>query len=236
MLKEPVQVNSILWVGFPGQSGGTAIANVVTGKTAPAGRLSITQYPASFTSVPMTDMSLRPSEINPAGRTYQWYTGGAVYPFGYGLHYTTFKSRWALPVPPVFSIALLAQKHTKKYLDTEIFHTFKVVVSNTGKVASDYVALLYSSTTAGPQPAPIKSLVSYARARDIAAGKSAVVNLEVSLGSIARADENGRFILYPGKYKVALDNDASLVAEFLLVGKPTRILDFPQPRSTEPAA
>lgn len=54
-------VSSILWVGYPGQSGGTAVFDVLTGKKAPAGRLPVTQYPAGYVEeVPLTEMELRP--------------------------------------------------------------------------------------------------------------------------------------------------------------------------------
>ena len=79
-----------MWGGYPGQSGGTATVNILTGKTAPSGRLPITQYPAAYVdAIPMTDMALRPSSSSP-GRTYKWYTGTPVFEFGFGLSYTNF--------------------------------------------------------------------------------------------------------------------------------------------------
>jgi beta-D-xylosidase 4 len=63
-------ISAILWVGYPGQDGGPAVFDILTGTYSPAGRLPVTQYPAKYTDeVPMTDMSLRPSATNP-GRTY----------------------------------------------------------------------------------------------------------------------------------------------------------------------
>lgn len=64
-------ISALLWGGYPGQSGGTALVNVITGKTAPAGRLPTTQYPADYIKqVSMTDMALRPDPNSP-GRTYK---------------------------------------------------------------------------------------------------------------------------------------------------------------------
>jgi len=78
-------VSAIIWAGYPGQSGGTAVLDVIRGKTAPAGRLPVTQYPAKYTDqIPLTSMALRPTAGQP-GRTYRWYSD-AVLPFGYGLH------------------------------------------------------------------------------------------------------------------------------------------------------
>jgi len=65
-LKSNEAVGALLWAGYPGQDGGLAIANIISGVDAPAGRLPITQYPAEYTkAVPMTDMALRPGNGNP---------------------------------------------------------------------------------------------------------------------------------------------------------------------------
>lgn len=61
-VRDSTGVDALLWAGYPGQDGGTAIVDVLLGKTAPAGRLPFTQYPAGYVDeVPMTDMALRPS-------------------------------------------------------------------------------------------------------------------------------------------------------------------------------
>ena len=131
-----------MWGGYPGQSGGTALFDILTGKAAPAGRLPITQYPAVYADqVPMTDMTLRPSATNP-GRTYKWYSGTPVFEFGFGLHYTTFSFAWAgTPRAPAasYSIAQLVAKgkRSASFLDLAPLDTFAVRVTNTGKVTSD---------------------------------------------------------------------------------------------------
>ena len=86
---------SILWAGYPGEAGGEAIAAAVFGDVVPAGRLAQTIYGAGFpASVSLFDMGMRPGPsafppgTNP-GRTYRFYTGTPVLPFGFGLRWVT---------------------------------------------------------------------------------------------------------------------------------------------------
>ncbi|KAI3600443.1 glycoside hydrolase family 3 protein [Moniliophthora roreri] len=231
-LKGDPRVNGIVWGGLPSQSGGPALLDIITGKKAPAGRLPITQYPASYVDeVPMTDMSLRPKAGSSPGRTYKWYTGKPVYEFGFGLHYTTFQFKWVDNAKGSYDIQELvdsAKSSGVPYIDVATFDTFKVSVTNTGKTTSDFAALLFSRTKAGPSPAPLKELVSYTKMKDIAPGQSAVALLKVTLGSIARTDENGNKVLYPGKYELLFDYNGAIRKTITLTGKETQILAWPQ--------
>ncbi|KAG6434824.1 hypothetical protein SASPL_106468 [Salvia splendens] len=89
--KNEPKIGSILWAGYPGQSGGRAIAEIIFGDYNPGGRLTMTWYPQDFIKIPMTDMRMRadPSSHYP-GRTYRFYNGEKVFEFGYGLSYTTY--------------------------------------------------------------------------------------------------------------------------------------------------
>ena len=179
----------------------------------------------------MTDMSLRPHVSSP-GRTYKWYTGTPVYEFGFGLHYTTFNVSWSLTPPSTFDISSLitsAKETNVSFIDLAPLFTFKVNVENTGQVASDYVTLLFSNTTAGPLPIPLKELVSYTRLKDIPAGRAKVAELTVTLGSVARVDEEGNSALYPGTYNIWVDTTREIVHTFELIGQVTEILAWPQP-------
>jgi len=223
-------VNAIVWGGYPGQSGGTAIADILTGKAAPAGRLPITQYPAIYTSqVPMTDMALRPSSTSP-GRTYKWYTGKPVFPFGFGLHYTTFSLSWSRSPTASANIQTIISGTygNSNPIDTQVFQTLTLNIRNTGKVTSDFVATVYLSTTAGPKPFPNSQLASYARAKSIEPGQTVSVQLPVTIGSIGRIDDNGNLWLYPGNYEFIVDTTAELKASFKLSGKATQITNWPQ--------
>ncbi|KAJ7078060.1 glycoside hydrolase family 3 protein [Mycena epipterygia] len=229
-LKANAGVNAIVWAGYPGQSGGTALFNVLSGKAAPAGRLPLTQYPATFTShIAITDMNLRPNTTtgNP-GRTYKWYTGEAVYEYGTGLHYTTFTLAWAVTPAATYSIAtLVANAGSAAFLDLGVFDTFSVSVHNAGTVASDFVTLLFVTSTAGPAPHPIKELIQYSRVHGVAGGATTTTALKVTLGSIARTDAAGNQWLYPGSYTLIVDVPQQITHSFTLTGTQTQLTSFP---------
>jgi beta-D-xylosidase 4 len=227
-------IQALVWAGYPSQSGGTALIDVLVGKRSPAGRLPVTQYPASYADqVNIFDINLRPKDSYP-GRTYKWYTGKPVIPFGYGLHYTKFKFDWEEALNWEYNIQDLVASCQRNFggsiNDNTPFTTVKARVKNVGHETSDYVSLLFlSSKDAGPAPRPNKSLSSYVRLHSIAHGSDQVADLPLTLGSLARADENGSLIIFPGHYKIALDNSEDLTFEFTLKGSPAVIETLPRP-------
>ncbi len=218
-------VGAIVWVGYPSQAGGTAVFDILTGKVAPAGRLPVTQYPKEYVDeIPMTDMNLRPGTDNP-GRTYRWYDE-AVLPFGYGLHYTTFNVSWAKKDFGSYDSASLT-KGEQPHLN--VVDTFSLAVTNTGGTVSDYVALIFaSSADAGPQPAPIKTLVGYTRASGIKPGETRKVDVEVTVAPLTRGRSDGGVVLYPGKYTLLVDvNEENPTSGFSIKGHPQVIERLP---------
>jgi beta-D-xylosidase 4 len=240
-------ISAVLWAGYPGQSGGTAIFNIIQGITAPAGRLPVTQYPAAYIGqIPMTDMTLRPNEkTGSPGRTYMWYEGEPIFEFGHGLHYTNFSvsfdgsdsapSSYAdnKTSSESYSIQDLTGNCDERYPDLCAFKTFDVTVENTGKVESDYVVLGYLTGQFGPQPYPKKQLKAYTRVHDVAAGASSSASLDLTLGSLGRVADNGDMTLFPGDYALVIDNDAKAVVKFTLTGEPVILDHWPQPPAQE---
>ncbi|KAG8385323.1 hypothetical protein BUALT_Bualt03G0030800 [Buddleja alternifolia] len=90
--RDSPNIQAIIWAGYPGQEGGHAIADVVFGRHNPGGKLPLTWFENEYTDMlPMTSMPLRPIDaLGYPGRTYKFYNGSTVYPFGYGLSYTNF--------------------------------------------------------------------------------------------------------------------------------------------------
>jgi beta-D-xylosidase 4 len=244
---ESSAVNAILWAGYPSQSGGTALLDIITGAIAPAGRLPITQYPDDYVNqVTAVDQSLRPSNSSP-GRTYKWYDG-AVLPFGYGLHYTEFSAKISAVSPqtysgrhhgwdkpshhhggPSYDISAFKDGCDAAYPDLETALTINIKVENKGKVTSDFSALVFVAGQHGPKPYPIKELAGYKRFFAVEGGRSQKAQIPITLGSLARRDVKGRLVLYPGQYSLLLDVPMQATYEFTLEGKPWVLDDFPQP-------
>jgi len=231
-------ISAIMWAGYPGQDGGSAIIDIISGKTAPAGRLPQTQYPANYTAaVSMMNMNLRPGENNP-GRTYKWYNGKAVFEFGYGMHYTNFSATISTQLQQSYAISSLASgcNGTGGFLERCPFASVDVQVHNIGNVTSDYVTLGYMAGTFGPAPYPKKSLVSYKRLHNIAGGATGTATLNLTLASLARVDELGNKVLYPGDYSLQIDNNALATINFTLTGEQAVLDMWPQPPANRTSA
>lgn len=218
-------VGAILWASWPGQDGGPAMFELISGKTSPAGRLSITQYPANYTdAIPMTEMNLRPTEETP-GRTYRWYST-AVLPFGYGLSFTSFKAHFGR-FPKKLRIKDLVKKCDATYKDTCPMPPFSIHAHNTGKRTSDFVALAFIKSEVGPEPYPLKTLAAYDRLRDVRPGRKEKAKLDWTLDNIARRDESGNLVLYPGKYTILLDEPTQDEISFTLTGDEVVLDEWP---------
>lgn len=223
-------IGAILWASWPGQDGGTAMMELITGRSSPAGRLSITQYPANYTEeIDMTEMSLRPTDSSP-GRTYRWYPT-PVLPFGYGLHYTSFDAHFrACSLPrEQLSIQDLVADCDAEYKDTCLMPPLSVAVTNTGDHASDFVALVFIKCEAGPKPYPLKTLAAYDRLRDIQPGSTTTAKLSWTLDNIARRNQDGDLVLYPGTYTLMLDEPTQAVVNITLTGTEAVLDEWPKP-------
>ncbi|KAH8725188.1 beta-xylosidase [Phaeosphaeriaceae sp. PMI808] len=220
-------VNSIVWANWPGQEGGSAIMQVLSGAISVAGRLPVTQYPANYTKLSMLDMNLR-SSANSPGRTYRWFNS-AVQPFGFGLHYTKLEAKWKSAEKLTISISDILSKCKNQYPDTCAVPALDIAVTNKGNRTSDFVALAFVKGDVGPKPYPLKTLISYARVRDIAGAQTKAASLALTLGNLARVDESGNTVLYPGEYTLLLDEPTQSELKFTLSGDQTVLDKWPQP-------
>ncbi|PIM99534.1 Xylan 1,4-beta-xylosidase [Handroanthus impetiginosus] len=171
--KNDPKIEAILWAGYPGQAGGAAIADILFGTHNPGGKLPMTWYPQEYlNNLPMTTMDMRSNpSINYPGRTYRFYKGPVVYPFGHGLGYTSFVNTIA-DAPTIFSVPVDGHRHSNTTLVTgqsiRVTHTrcnglslvVNVNVKNTGSRDGSHTLLVFSSPPAAHW-APHKQLIAF---------------------------------------------------------------------------
>ena len=173
--------NAILDAFYPGEEGGAAVAETLSGKNNPAGRLPVTFYKDVSQLPAFEDYAMR-------GRTYRYFQGTPLYPFGYGLSYTTF-SYSGLTGP---TNAVSAGSPVP----------FDVTVTNTGKKAGDEVAQLYLEFPSVPG-APLRALRAFQRVH-LEAGGSQKVHFELQPRDLSMVTEAGDPIIAEGQYSVSV--------------------------------
>ena len=191
---EQENLPAILCAVFAGQAQGTAIAEALFGEYNPGGKLPCTWYRSLDQLPPFHDYDIR------KGRTYMYFTGDPLYPFGHGLSYTTFE----------FS----ELKISADTLGPEQKLTVSATIKNTGGRAGSEVAQLYVTAPKGKVQKPIKQLVGFQRV-DLKPGQSkrVVFTLPYSEQAFWYWDENRRkFVLDPGTAKILLGNSSANIA------------------------
>ena len=168
----PAIINS--WYG--GQHAGTAIADVLFGDYNPAGRLPVTFYAADKDLPPFNDYNMQ-------NRTYRYFNGTPLYPFGYGLSYTTFQYS-DLKVPSA--------------INTSIDLELTVNVTNTGKHSGDEVVQCYLSFPDAGGNKPLRALKAFDRIH-LAVGETKNVTLKIKSEDIRLVNENGMAYFPEGK-------------------------------------
>jgi len=173
--------NAILDAWYPGEEGGTAVAQTLSGANNPAGRLPVTFYKDVNQLPPFDDYSMK-------GRTYRYFTGAPLYPFGYGLSYTSFAySGLKTPTNPIAAGSSA---------------TIEATVRNTGSNAGDEVVELYLSfpPVAG---APLKALRGFERVH-LEPGASKTVQFELKPRDLSMVTEAGEPSVPEGTYTVTV--------------------------------
>ncbi|MFK2929883.1 glycoside hydrolase family 3 C-terminal domain-containing protein [Dyella agri] len=193
--------DAILAAWYPGQAGGTAIAQTLAGDVNPGGRLPVTFYRSARDLPPFTSYAM-------AGRTYRYFRGTPLYPFGHGLSYT----RFTYAAPSVSTRALRAGDTLQ----------VSVELRNAGARAGDEVAQVYLDAPPSPL-APRHTLVGFRRVH-LAPGESRRVSFVLSPRQLSSVDAAGKRAVEPGRYLVFIGGgqpgDAAGVAStFTIDGK-----------------
>ena len=183
---ETAYCDAIVQAWYPGQEGGTAVADILFGNYNPGGKLPVTFYASSDQLPDYEDYSMR-------GRTYRYFDK-ALFPFGFGLSYTSFE---------IGEAELQAAEDNTDGL----LYTIKVPVTNTGKRDGSETVQLYIRNMQDPD-GPLKSLRGFEQL-SIKAGKTATANLKITKQSLEFWDaETNTMRTKPGKYELLYGNSS----------------------------
>jgi beta-glucosidase len=196
--------DAILDAWYPGEEGGTAIGQTLSGDNNPAGRLPVTFYKSVADLPPFEDYDM-------ANRTYRYFKGTPLYPFGHGLSYTRF----------AYSGLKLSSADLRAGGNLGV----DVTVRNTGKLAGDEVAQLYLSFPDAPGM-PVRALRGFQRI-SLKPGESREVHFDLSSRDLSSVTEAGARIVAPGAYRLTVGGGqpgagvASVAANFIVTGQTT---------------
>ena len=173
-------VPAILAAWYPGGEGGTAVADVLFGNYNPAGRLPVTFYKTVDQLPPFTDYSMQ-------GRTYRYFKGEPLYPFGYGLSYTNF----------VYSDLRIDSKSVKAGQPVNV----SVDVTNAGERLGEEVVQLYLTDAAASAPVPIRNLVGFDRI-SLRPREKRSVSFTITPRQMSLIDDGGKRVIEPGEFTI----------------------------------
>ena len=178
---EDQNLSGIIQAWYGGQGAGDALADVLFGDYNPAGRLPVTFYKsdADLPDFKSYDMS---------NRTYRYFEGEALYPFGYGLSYTTFN----------YSNLKITKAYNKSS-GAEV----SVTVKNTGKMAGEEVVQLYLSYPGTKIKVPIKALKGFTRIH-LGAGESKTISISLSPEDFMLVSDDGNLLSASGKLEISV--------------------------------
>ena len=178
---ENENLNAIISAGYPGQEGGNAVADVLFGDYNPAGRLPVTYYKSVDQLPPFEEYDMK-------GRTYRYFEGEPLYPFGYGLSYTTFNYS-----NPVLASTANVGENIK----------VKVNVTNTGKRDGEEVVQLYLKDEEASTPRPIVQLEGFKRIQ-LNAGETKEVEFELTPRQFSMIGTEDKRVIEPGWFTIYL--------------------------------
>ncbi len=201
---------AIIWSATGSQCMGQSLAEVITGSVHPAGRLTQSWYKKDEDLPDINDY-----DIIGKGRTYRYFEGEVLYPFGYGLTYTTFEySELKLDVVKGESDSRESVKHKVYGQPVGVYDKVRkdgrmlnveVSVTNIGEYTSDEVVQLYAKAPEGSVKKALKQLIGFERVKDIAAGETRKVKLQIPLRELAYYDVvSEKLIIEKGSYEICV--------------------------------
>jgi beta-glucosidase len=175
-------VPGILEAWYPGEEGGTAIADVLFGDFNPAGRLPVTFYRSAGQLPPFEDYDMQ-------GRTYRYFNGDPLYPFGFGLSYTRFS----------YGNLRFSADKIKAGASVRV----SADVQNTGGLAGDEVAQLYVTAGSASVPVPIRSLTGFKRV-SLRPGQRETISFNLRPEQMSIIKDDGKRVVEFGEFLIAV--------------------------------
>jgi beta-glucosidase len=173
-------IPAIVQAWYPGEEGGAAIADVLFGDYNPAGRLPVTFYKSVEQLPPFENYAME-------GRTYRFFKGQPLYPFGHGLSYTRF----------IYSGLKVSSPRVSPAQSV----TVSATVENAGRAEGDEVVQLYVTDVEASVRVPVRSLAGVERVR-LRPGEKRVVSFTVEPHQLAVIRDDGRAFVEPGEFRV----------------------------------
>lgn len=175
-------MEAIVYVWYPGQEGGKAVADVLFGEVAPSGKLPLT-FPKSVEQLPPFE------DYDMTGRTYRYATEEPLFPFGFGLSYTRFTySDLTLDAPSVAAGESLSLRFT---------------LTNSGSVDADEVAQVYLSDREASTVVPLHSLIGFRRVH-LKSGEQTEITFTVTPEMMEMVNDAGDRVIEPGAFRVTV--------------------------------
>jgi beta-glucosidase len=194
-------VEAILFVWYPGMEGGKAVADVLFGDTSPAGKLPLT-FPKSLDQLPPFE------DYNMEGRTYRYMTQEPLYPFGFGLSYSTFE----------YTDLRVAQSE----VHAGDYSNINITVKNTGNCTAAEVAQFYLSDLEASTIVPISKLIGFHRI-SLQPGESQTLDFILTSEMMSFFDDQGSLTLEPGEFRLEVGGCSP--------GKRGQLLGAPTPQT-----
>ena len=191
---EQENLDAILNIWYPGQGGGDAVADVLFGNYNPSGKLPVTYYKSVTDLPPFEDYHMK-------GRTYRFFEGDVLYPFGFGLSYTSF----------TYSQPRLKNSIINKNGSTSV----SVIISNVGDYDGETVVQMYINDKEASVTTPLKTLRKF-RKVNLKKGESKNVEFKISQEDLFIFDKNGDPFVETGEFKIFVGEDSATTNKVIL--------------------
>ena len=195
---------AVVQAWYPGAQGGRAIASLIFGDYSPSGRLPVTFYRTDEDLPDFRDYAME-------NRTYRFFQGKPLYPFGYGLSYTHFE--YSRPVLESDTIAAGSNA------------VVRTTVKNTGSVESDEIVQMYLKDVEASVRVPNWQLAGFRRVH-LKPGETAEVAFTLKARQMALIDNSGNCVLEPGLFRVAVGGSQPDVRSAELLGTEVPCTEF----------